>query len=437
MVIEFLTNFNKFSSLCKVLIMNQLASRLYAVLFSWTAGLIFGSIILLIGDRLFLSALAFITFIVWTKEITPVAGELIKEIVSDMDYGQFKSEVILSISIMIAICVICALLSFSLLKLMLMTGWYIFGRMIYLVIEDCHSQKSNNDLIDLPAFSPQLQSRVSKQQSKVSHDDLDVGLSIYRMSKKLSDYGFVASNKGLKPALDIMSPDTGLIFSNITKRSYKVYQEIYNLLSNTSFGYKNFNKELMLLERILDTFVISTVNNCKLAFTNSENNQKLKSSFEQKFEPKIIQQITEYELQIDEIEQAIDNVRLNEFELLQNNFIVEDIMELHRHIVEASGDQTNKHLVISNRIINQFVPSLMKTLRDAENSDQKQTVCHQLEQLKTFFENQLSLLKSGSVEQSSNSVNLLQINCGDGYSSSVGLQIKRNSYYLNMLQDAW
>ncbi|MBO6224998.1 MAG: hypothetical protein J6N72_06060 [Psychrobacter sp.] len=254
------------------------------------------------------------------------------------------------------------------------------------------------------------------------------------------DKNKVDLNERFEPALNAFSTPTGIRFKKLYASVVDLSYEIENVSKDFNIPSSNFADELALINEIVNVFYPTTIANCQKTFTNTTLTKDLQIAFQEKIERTIIYKIRSYEDSIKKINMQLLEMRLSPFDTSGIDKYVDQAHFLHHKISTNSGVMTNKHLIISQSVIKDLLPSLIKTWSLASSSEQKKKIEGQFEELISFLQGQLRALEVS--DSSTKSLPLNQQLLSLDVSSDIGLteldsKIGQNGQYIKILQDKW
>lgn len=242
------------------------------------------------------------------------------------------------------------------------------------------------------------------------------------------------------PALKVLSPPVGVRFQNLYTSVVELSYEVENISKDFNVPVANFSDELALINEIVNVFYPTTIANCAKTFGNTTLTKELQAVFQEKVERSIVYKISSYEDSIKKIHIRLLELRLSPFDTSTIDGYVEKAHLLNHKISSSSGAITNKHLIISQSVIKDLLPSLIKTWSMADTPEQKSDAEGQFEELIMFLEGQLSSLEVGDsalIEKAPNE-KLLSLEVGGDVSlTELNSKIGENGQYIKILKEQW
>ena len=133
-------------------------------------------------------------------------------------------------------------------------------------------------------------------------------------------------------------------------------------------------------------------------------------------------------------------MRLSPFDTSGIDGYVEKAHLLNHKIGTSSGVMTNKHLIISQSVIKDLLPSLVKTWSMADTPEQKNSIESQFEELILFLESQLAALEVSDSASKIAPTNqqLLSLDISSDMSlTELNSKIGQNGQYIKILKEQW
>ena len=242
------------------------------------------------------------------------------------------------------------------------------------------------------------------------------------------------------PALDVLSAPVGNRFKSLYASVVDLSYEIENISNDFNVPSSNFDDESALINEIMNVFYPTTLANCEKTFSNTTLTKDLRMAFQEKVERSIVYKIRSYEDAIKRFNMNLLEMRLSPFDTSGIDPYVKEAHLLHHKITLNSGAIANKHLIISQSVIKDLLPSLIKTWSMATAPEQKASIEQQFEQIINFLKSQLSALETNkkSVQSVAAEQKMLSLDIGNEVSlNELNSKIGQNGQYIKMLQDQW
>lgn len=250
----------------------------------------------------------------------------------------------------------------------------------------------------------------------------------------------VSLNDKLAPALNVLSPPIGVRFKNLYASVVDLSYEMENISKDFHVPTSNFSDELALINEVVNVFYPTTIANCEKTFSNTTLTKELQAVFQEKVERSIVHKIRSYEEAVKKINIRLLEMRLSPFDTSGIDGYVEKAHLLNHKIGTSSGVMTNKHLIISQSVIKDLLPSLVKTWSMADTPEQKNSIESQFEELILFLESQLAALEVSDSASKIAPTNqqLLSLDISSDMSlTELNSKIGQNGQYIKILKEQW
>lgn len=267
-----------------------------------------------------------------------------------------------------------------------------------------------------------------------------VGTALIKKPKKPKAPAKADLDEKFAPALDVLSAPVGNRFKSLYASVVDLSYEIENISNDFNVPSSNFDEELAVINEIVNVFYPTTLANCEKTFSNTTLTKDLRMAFQEKVERSIVYKIRSYEDAIKRFNMNLLEMRLAPFDTSGIDPYVKEAHLLHHKITLNSGAIANKHLIISQSVMKDLLPSLIKTWSMATAPEQKASIEQQFEQIINFLKSQLSALETNkkSVQSVAAEQKMLSLDIGNEVSlNELNSKIGQNGQYIKMLQDQW
>ena len=267
-----------------------------------------------------------------------------------------------------------------------------------------------------------------------------VGTTLIKKPKKPKAPEKADLDEKFAPALDVLSAPVGNRFKSLYASVVDLSYEIENISNDFNVPSSNFDEELAVINEIVNVFYPTTLANCEKTFSNTTLTKDLRMAFQEKVERSIVYKIRSYEDAIKRFNMNLLEMRLAPFDTSGIDPYVKEAHLLHHKITLNSGAIANKHLIISQSVMKDLLPSLIKTWSMATTPEQKASIEQQFEQIINFLKSQLSALETNkkSVQSVAAEQKMLSLDIGNEVSlNELNSKIGQNGQYIKMLQDQW
>lgn len=267
-----------------------------------------------------------------------------------------------------------------------------------------------------------------------------VGTTLIKKPKQAKKQEKADLDEKFAPALDVLSAPVGNRFKSLYASVVDLSYEIENISNDFNVPSSNFDEELAVINEIVNVFYPTTLANCEKTFSNTTLTKDLRMAFQEKVERSLVYKIRTYEDSIKRFNMNLLEMRLAPFDTSGIDEYVKEAHLLHHKITVNSGTIANKHLIISQSVMKDLLPSLIKTWSMAGTSEQKANIEQQFEQLINFLKSQLSALETNkeSIKSAISEQKLLSLDVGNEINlNELNSKIGQNGQYIKMLQDQW